>query len=589
MLLMATMLVHNVPPNGCAGAAPTFTMSDAPVSQPATIGFQPRGVKGLSSSSGLVRLQETSDNSNKTNSTNVSSQTSSHNGIGPDVSLDIEKVKNTYYMNANRKLISSFISGEYSHAAFTGANDTGLPLTTDPKIRVSLNQTCCRPGDTLEGSIFCDLSVDCEAIGPFGLCENMEEEIKLLVTFYGVERATIAAEEGEIFSKERDVYRKTKEIGCFHKGMRKGMHNFAFAFELPKDLPASCNVHSCHLGKSGGVGSITYSVVATLQGSVGIVSLQGNGSIVVRDLGQNNSESAMVQSSQKGSRNSKLLRYPWSTNPDKTHKQTHSKSGQRGETSGRAKHHSKSLPQVALEKDVVSLGDSIELNVNVGRIKHGLVKAKKLAVKLIRIVELHTEELHQRWESTEFEQSFDVRRRICIDLSRCENRANPLRSSVNSQLVVNKYVVQVRAKTSLGGILGGHSPISLPVHLLSEESCDVLFTRCDGVCHDIKHVVHLKPKDFRLEEPLCSFPQVSKAPHNQNLRKVHSLENLKSPRAPSDEKERVLRVNNHGEKKIIETKLLAVEIARQQLLEAKNRTVEAECELRETIKTMAEP
>ena len=588
---MATMLVQNLPPNGCAGAAPTFTMSDAPVYQPVASSFPPRTVKGLGgvvSSSGFLRPQETSDNSNRTNSTNVSSQTSSNNGCGPDVSLDIEKVKNTYYMNANRKLISSFISGEYSRAEFTGANDTGLPLTTDPKIRVSLDQTCCAPGETLEGSIFCDLSVDCEAIGPFGLCENMEEEIKLLVTFYGVERATIAAEEGEIFSKERDVYRKTKEIGCFHKSMRKGMHNFSFAFELPKDLPASCNVHSCHLGKSGGVGSITYSVVATLQGSVGIVSLQGNGSIVVRDLGETNAETSMIRSSNKGSRNSsvKILRF---LNADKSHKQSHSKYGQRGDTSGRAKQHSKSMPHVFLEKDVVSLGGSIDLHVNVGRIKHGLVKAKKLSVKLIRIVELHTDEMHQRWESTEFEQSFDVRRRISIDLCRCENRANPLRSSTNSQLVVNKYVVQVRAKTSLGGFLGGPSHINLPVHLISEESCDVLFTRCDGVCQDIKHVVHLKPKDFRLEERLGSFTPTAKTLHNQHLRRVQSLENLKSPRDPADEKERLLRVNNNGEKEIIETKLLAVEIARQQLLEAKNRTVEAECELRETIKTMAEP
>lgn len=582
------MLVQNLPPNGCAGAAPTFTMSDAPVYKPVASAFPARTVKGLSAvvSSGFNRPHETSDNSNKTNSTNVSSQTSSNNGAGPEVSLDIEKVKNTYYMNANRKLISSFMSGEYSHAEFTGPNDTGLPLTTDPKIRVSLNQTCCAPGDTLEGSIFCDLSVDCEAIGPFGLCENMEEEIKLLVTFYGVERATIA-EGGEIFSKERDVYRKTKEIGCFHKGMRKGMHNFSFAFDLPKDLPASCNVHSCHLGKSGGVGAITYSVVATLQGSVGIVSLQGNGNIVVRDLGQTTVETSMVRSSNKASRNSKILRYLTSTNAEKAHKQPYSKMGQRGDTSGRAKQYSKSMPHVFLEKDMVSLGGSIILNVNVGKIKHGLVKAKKLSVKLIRIVELHTDELHQRWESTEFEQSFDVRSRICIDLCRCENRANPLRASVNSQLVVNKYVIQVRAKTSLGGFLGGQSPISLPLHLIAEESCDVLFTRCDGICQDIKHVVHLKPKDFRLEESMSSFSN-PKTLHTQHLRKVHSLENLKSPRDPA-EKERVLRVSNHGEKEIIESKLLAVNIARQQLLEAKNRTVEAECELRETIKTMAEP
>lgn len=577
---MATMLIHNIPPNGCAGAAPTFTMSDAPVYQPNPSAFAGAFVKAVQPESETLIspiVLDSSDNSNKTTGTSVSSQTNSNVG-GPVVYLDIEKVKNTYYMNSNRKLISSFVSTGNSRKEISNQTDPAMSLVPEPKIRVALNQMCCSPGETLEGSIFCDLSSDSDAIGPFGLCENMEDEIKLLVTFHGVERATIFRDDGDPFSTERDVYRRTKEIGCFNSSTRRGMHNFSFDFKVPEDAPASCNIHSCHFGKNAGVGTITYSVVATLQGSVGIVSLEGNGSVFVKSVGKNVGKPSRSGSHFKTGRNSnKILRWR------QVERSRHSSSRNSSHSSARSRHHAKSVPYVYLDKTIVPLDEPINVKVNLARIKHGLVKAKKLSVKLIRIIELRCNGLHQRWERTEFEQNFDVRSHISIDLQSCNEKV-PLRPSAESELVSNKYVVQVRARTSLGGILGGHSPVVLPVTLISGHSCSVLPDECDGMCNKVKPLVHLPPKEHDHELVPTEVEE-----RNHGLRKVQSLHHF-SPRDEmevEEAEETVIKVNNPAEKRIVENKVLALEIARQQLVEAQNRTAEAENELKETIRTMS--
>jgi len=492
-----------------AGPAPTFSLSNAPVYNPekATLG------NGHGSGTDLNRYRELS-HSDRSSSTQHSNLTWQNTNVPV---LDIGIVETTYFNGTqNNNAKSPYLSPScysYTHMRSQSQSphqnlhsiplqpDNEVPIETprgemEPRIRVSLNQQCCVPGDTVKGTVFLDLPSELNTIGiernapqnnnenenddeSNNIDSNVSDSIKILVTFYGVEQVSLVGEYGEVVTRHHDCLTETKELVDFAGSVPEGMHEFQFGFDIPATAPPSCSVSL----NNEGTGNIIYAVVATVEGALANNSLVCSSPVIIRELPGHMQQTGQGFPSPVSGHDSDQINKGVSYRTNTTGTNSTAISRMNSEASSGSKGSGKKprsrrgmirkiLPlgrshiRAKLQEDTVPFSGKIRIDFDEDEIKRN--KRKKAVVKLIQKVELKADEaVAQNFDSILYVAEFEMGSIRTIELMLPLDN-NELSPSVESQLVSCQYEIQIKTKSAFR-ILRRPVSLCLPVRLVSGE------------------------------------------------------------------------------------------------------------------------